>query len=350
MTPTPAIQEEHGVTISFVVIARNEEERISRCLESVVHTSHFFDSTEIVLVDSRSTDSTVEVARKFPIDILVLGPCQPPSPAAGRTVGTHNSRGAYIVYVDGDMILNPHWVVAAMDFMEKNEGFAALSGRLIEPTVKNVATLNSFLDVFKEGERSPTQLQVMSSRLIGGAVLVRRSCLLEAGGLNPYLTGDEEAELSYRLLASGYRIGITSEAMAVHPRRDAPTLKEALRRFRYGYFKGQGKVLKASFRHSRRAFLHHLWRLKLYILYDIWFAIGILSVFIFLLRYSVTPLLLAWFVMTFIGFLALVVRHGLRNVPQRVVSSAFVGLGIIQALVEELPETEDFPTDTVRRK
>jgi len=46
-------------TISIVIITKNEESEIADCLESVVWAD------EIVVVDSHSTDRTVEIARRF---------------------------------------------------------------------------------------------------------------------------------------------------------------------------------------------------------------------------------------------------------------------------------------------
>jgi len=48
------------IPVSVVVITRNEEENITRCLQSV---SSWAD--EIVVVDDNSTDKTVEIARRF---------------------------------------------------------------------------------------------------------------------------------------------------------------------------------------------------------------------------------------------------------------------------------------------
>ncbi len=51
--------------ISTVIIAFNEEERIQRCLESVVAFS-----SEIIVVDSLSTDRTVEIAREYATRVI----------------------------------------------------------------------------------------------------------------------------------------------------------------------------------------------------------------------------------------------------------------------------------------
>ena len=54
-----------GPSISGVVICFNEEERISRCLESLAICD------EIVVVDSNSTDGTRDLARRFTDRVVV---------------------------------------------------------------------------------------------------------------------------------------------------------------------------------------------------------------------------------------------------------------------------------------
>ena len=50
--------------ISIVVIGRNEEENIARCLESCLACN--WDNKEIIYCDSESTDGTVEIAKRYP--------------------------------------------------------------------------------------------------------------------------------------------------------------------------------------------------------------------------------------------------------------------------------------------
>jgi len=45
--------------ISVVILTKNEEENIARCLESVRWCN------EIIIVDDNSTDRTIEIAKKY---------------------------------------------------------------------------------------------------------------------------------------------------------------------------------------------------------------------------------------------------------------------------------------------
>jgi glycosyltransferase involved in cell wall biosynthesis len=54
-----------------VIPLKNEEEFIGKCIKSVIDALTYVGDCEIILVDSYSTDRTVEIAKKFPIRILM---------------------------------------------------------------------------------------------------------------------------------------------------------------------------------------------------------------------------------------------------------------------------------------
>src|SRR5262249_15130413 len=103
---------------TVVVVARNEEAHIRRCLESILeamkHRSH-----EIMLFDSPSTDRTADIGRTLGVTVITLPDHFPLSPAAGRHVGFTRAKGRYVLFMDGDSVLDPTWVDSALSaFME----------------------------------------------------------------------------------------------------------------------------------------------------------------------------------------------------------------------------------------
>ena len=81
------------IELSVVLISKNQAWNISRLIESVLQATSSFLSSEIILVDSNSTDETVEFASRYPISIVRLRPGQRLSPAAGRYIGYQRPRG-----------------------------------------------------------------------------------------------------------------------------------------------------------------------------------------------------------------------------------------------------------------
>ena len=114
--------------LSVVVVAKNEEKNIARCIESVLNCTEYIKNKEVLLVDSYSSDKTVEIAKQYHINIIQLGKDWPHSPSAGRFTGVNNVIGKYILIIDGDMELQKGWVEYALKYLEENSKVAAVVG------------------------------------------------------------------------------------------------------------------------------------------------------------------------------------------------------------------------------
>ncbi len=79
--------------ISAIIIAKNEEQLIQKCLESV----RFCD--EIIVVDNSSTDKTAEIARKHNAEVYVI---TANDFSKLRNEGLKKAKGEWILYVDAD--------------------------------------------------------------------------------------------------------------------------------------------------------------------------------------------------------------------------------------------------------
>ncbi|MBI4062457.1 glycosyltransferase family 2 protein [Candidatus Gottesmanbacteria bacterium] len=87
---------QNETTISTVIIAKNEEARIERCLNSLAWTD------EILVIDNGSTDTTVTIAKRLGAKVLSA----PGRDFSGlRNFGKEKARGEWIVYVDADEII-----------------------------------------------------------------------------------------------------------------------------------------------------------------------------------------------------------------------------------------------------
>lgn len=80
-------------TISAIVIAKNEEPRIARCLEKLSWTD------EVIVIDNGSKDATIEIARKYNA-VIVHAPGSDFSSL--RTIGKEYAHGNWLLYIDAD--------------------------------------------------------------------------------------------------------------------------------------------------------------------------------------------------------------------------------------------------------
>jgi len=88
--------------VSVVVTAKNESEVIEKCLKSVFDQSVI--PQEVILVDGRSTDDTIEKAKNFPVKILVETGSTSPSNA--RNLGVQHANGEIVLILDADAELD----------------------------------------------------------------------------------------------------------------------------------------------------------------------------------------------------------------------------------------------------
>jgi glycosyltransferase involved in cell wall biosynthesis len=233
-TPT-----DQPVELSIVIIARNEEKNITRAIESVLRAVEDRPQTEIVLVDSASTDQTVEIAKQYPISIVRLRAGWVLSAAAGRYTGTRHTKGDFILFLDGDMVLKKAWLDDAVPYMTANPMVAGVTG-----IVRDVHGQDS-----QDGSVSPAQMAPLEPerdpipvKHFGGAAIYRRTALEHVGGFNPYLISEEEPELSIRLRHAGYTLMCLPQEVGLHYCIPSKSLQGHLRRARMNYFLGFGQI------------------------------------------------------------------------------------------------------------
>lgn len=83
----------NDLKITAVIIAKNEEKKIAACLESVA----FCD--EIILIDSGSTDTTKEIAKKQNAKVYTY---EVEDFSALRNFGSQKATGTWLLYIDAD--------------------------------------------------------------------------------------------------------------------------------------------------------------------------------------------------------------------------------------------------------
>jgi len=106
------------IKVSVIVTSYNNAHNLERCLNSLLNQNYdkrFIDS-EIVVVDSGSTDGSIEILIKYKDRIkIILKPKEFSfftrlSPAQARNIGAQNSKGEILIFTDSDCVLPLDWV------------------------------------------------------------------------------------------------------------------------------------------------------------------------------------------------------------------------------------------------
>lgn len=101
------------LTVSIVIPAWNEEERIADCLQNA--TSQTVMPHEVIVVDNRSTDDTVKVVKQFihehpEAKVRLLHQNKEQGLIPTRNWGLNHATGEVLGRVDADCMLKPDWV------------------------------------------------------------------------------------------------------------------------------------------------------------------------------------------------------------------------------------------------
>ncbi|MFA6552017.1 MAG: glycosyltransferase [Candidatus Paceibacterota bacterium] len=207
--------------ISFIVPTLNEEsviERIIKCL------SGYSGDKEIIVSDGRSSDKTVEIAKRLGAKVVIEEGTKVRNIASGRNWGAKHASGDFLVFIDADV-----FIPDINRFFSKALKIFEVRKKLVAMTVKikvfpKMATLPDKMvfgymnffhfmvnNVFCYGV-SPGEFQMM-----------RRQVFDKVGGFNERLAASEDYDMFMRISKIG-RTRFEKELTVYHTGRRAHTI------------------------------------------------------------------------------------------------------------------------------
>jgi GT2 family glycosyltransferase len=194
-----------------VVIGRNEGARLEPSLRSVQAAG-----LPLVYSDSGSTDGSPARARDLGLPVVELSRDKPFSAGRGRNEGLEEALrrwpGArYVLFLDGDCVLDPSFPKAASATFEKDGKCAIVTGHLSERHPE--ASIYNRLCAI-EWQSPPGPIENMNG--LGGIMAARISAFERVGGFNLDAIAGEEPDLGARLKLAGFSIVKIDQPMATH--------------------------------------------------------------------------------------------------------------------------------------
>lgn len=192
--------------LSVVVIGRNEGPRLERCLRSIQTMAYPAALVEVIYVDSHSTDRSVECAGALGARVVHVGKGRPTA-AKGRNAGWRAASASFVLFLDGDTVLDPQFVDAA---------FAALRDRAVGVVFGNRREVNPGDSIYNRVLDLDWRVPIGAVPFCGGDALFKKSVLEQVGGFDETLIAGEEPELCRRIRAEGYIVAHIDTPMTLH--------------------------------------------------------------------------------------------------------------------------------------
>lgn len=193
---------------SIVIRAFNEEKHIRKLLDGIQHQS--LKDLQIILVDSGSTDQTVQIAQQYGVDIVNI---QPQDFTFGRSLnlGISHAKADIVVFASAHVYpVYPDWVEKLLEpFSDPKVAISYGKQRGMETTQYSELRIfeHWFPDVSTNNQNHP---------FCNNANAAIRKKLWNLHAYNETLPGLEDLEWAKWAHEQGYKIAYVAEAEIIH--------------------------------------------------------------------------------------------------------------------------------------
>ena len=216
--------------ISVVILNWNGSAMLQRFLPSVIRYS---EEAEIIVADNGSTDHSIDILReKFP-SVRILPFRENYGFAEGYNRAIQQIETPYVLLLNDDVEVTPHWLKPLLTFMNHHPEVAACQPKILSETNREVfeyaGACGGFIDhlgypycrgrIFNHVEKDRGQYDQVCPIFwaTGAALLVRTDVFRKEGGLDKrFFAHMEEIDFCWRLRSRNYGIYCIPQSTVYH--------------------------------------------------------------------------------------------------------------------------------------
>ncbi|MCE0828702.1 glycosyltransferase [Buttiauxella sp. A2-C2_NF] len=324
----------HKPFISVSIKTLNEAKCIEKTIDSIQQQIAEYPH-KIIVADSLSTDSTQQLASNKGVTVVSLTQPADRCCGVGHQLGYLYSEGEYLLLMDGDMELEKGFIDSAITFLQNHPEYAGVAGTVEMDDASNYE--------FKSRKQRLHEIYPLGDcDHLGGGGLYRRTAIEKIGYLtNRNLHAYEEAELGMRLVDAGYKLHRLNVPYFSHTSHNMPTLKLLMYRWRSGYNKAPGELL-------RSAWGKPWWPIAIKMVKnEMIFATYMLLLLVAILTFNIDIIALALLPLIAFIILKTIKNRSLINGLQSVLNLAVLSAGLIKGLTHPVRDPMTPPDSKV---
>lgn len=206
--------------ISIILLSWNNGKFIGPCLDAVM--AQTFKDYEVLAVDNKSSDDTVEIYSRYPVQVIQTG--YNAGGCEGINHGIRKARGKYVFLLDIDTRMHPEALGRLYRHMEAHPELGAVQAKMIIRRTGKINSAGNAMSVLghtwsvglHEDDRGQYPSRPLTN-LSGATFFVRRSVLDKVGIYDSEMfLYNEDADLSLRCLLYGFELGFVEDAVVEH--------------------------------------------------------------------------------------------------------------------------------------
>jgi rhamnosyltransferase len=201
-------------TASIIIRTKNEGKYIGRCLQQV-YRQHFTDF-DVILVDSGSTDGTLEIAERFPIRLITIRP-ETFTYGFALNVGIAATDAPVVVALSGHSIpYDSNWLGNLVKRFKDPKMAGVYSRQVCYPDspIYEKAFIYSMYG-------HPVRVPVFSDLFFNNAAAAIRRSVWEQFAFDETLPGSEDHAWTLEARARGYRAVFAADSIVIHSHHES---------------------------------------------------------------------------------------------------------------------------------
>lgn len=228
------------MTLSIIYINYNTRGLLKQSLKHLFWISPALDF-EVIVVDNDSTDDSAEMVKCFFPDVKTIKARKNLGYAGGANLGLKQAKGEYVCIFNADIFISGGGLENIVNFLDNNTDVGMVGPKLINadgslqyscyrfPKWYTPILRRTFLGKTKFGKKELKRYLMKDFNhaesknvdwLLGGALIARKSALLEAGNFDArFFLYFEDTDLARKLKKAGYKVVYLPQATFIHLHR-----------------------------------------------------------------------------------------------------------------------------------
>jgi len=201
--------------VSIIIVNYNGESYLLKCLNSIM--SNNYKNFEIILVDNKSKDDSVKLARKNHPDVSIIELDKNYGFAKPNNIGAKKAKGDLLYFLNNDTIISKNSIEELVKVLQNLE-IAICQSLLLhhDNSIDSSGDYINNLGIPYSSKENPLEMcYILSAR--GAAMMIKKSVFWELLGFDEkFFASFEDVDIGWRAWLWGHKVALVPKSIVYH--------------------------------------------------------------------------------------------------------------------------------------